>query len=112
MGHDLTKQYSGLFQRRGLKRVFSLAQDIYKFGKFRELVSFTVWELYHRFGLFPKNGYLVFNNHEAIKLAENGAAGLDLDKKINEFFESRGLCATKSEHNWKLLYTNNKGEIF
>ena len=62
MGHDLTKQYSLLFQKKGMKKVFSLAQDVYKFGKFRELVSFAVWEAYHKLGWFPKKDYLLFNN--------------------------------------------------
>jgi len=112
MGHDLTKQYSLLFQKKGMKRVFSLAQDVYKFGKFREIVSFAVWEVFHKLGLFPKKDYLIFNNREAITLENEKLAGLEFDEKITQFFESRGLNATRCDHNWKLLYTNNKGEIF
>src|SRR4026209_815848 len=112
MGHDLTKQYSLLFQKKGMKKVFSLAQDVYKFGKFRELVSFAVWEAYHKLGLFPKKDYLIFNNREAIKLENESLAGTQLDEKITRFFSSRGLSAVRCDHNWKLLYANNKGEIF
>ena len=112
MGHDLTKQYSLLFQKKGIKKVFSLAQDIYKFGKFREMVSFAVWEIYHKLGLFPKNDYLVFKNREAIKLENERLAGFEFNEKVTRFFASRGLDAVQCEHNWKLLYANNKGEIF
>jgi len=112
MGHDLTKQYSLLFQKKGIKKVFSLAQDIYKFGKFREMVSFAVWEIYHKLGLFPKNDYLVFKNREAIKLENERLAGFEFNEKVTQFFASRGLDAVQCEHNWKLLYANNKGEIF
>jgi len=112
MGHDLTKQYSLLFQKKGIKKVFSLAQDIYKFGKFREMVSFAVWEIYHKLGLFPKNDYLIFKNREAIKLENERLAGFEFNEKVTQFFASRGLDAVQCEHNWKLLYANNKGEIF
>jgi photosystem II stability/assembly factor-like uncharacterized protein len=33
-------------------------------------------------------------------------------KKINRFFGNRELNVTRSCHNWKLLFTNNSGEIF
>ena len=112
MGHDLTKQYSRLFQKKGMKKVFSLAQDVYKFGKFREIVSFAVWEVYHKLGWFPKKDYLLFNNREAVTLENERVASHELDEKITQFFASRGLSATRCDHNWKLLYRNNKGEIF
>ena len=92
--------------------MFSLAQDIYKYGKFRELVSFAVWEMYHKLGLFPKKDYLIFNNREAIKLENERLAGSEFNEKVTQFFASRGLNAVRCDHNWKLLYTNNKGEIF
>lgn len=112
MGHALTNKYSLLFKKKGMKKVFSLAQDIYKYGKFRELVSFAVWEMYHKLGLFPKQDYLIFNNREAIKLENEGLAGSEFNEKVTQFFASRGLNAVRCDHNWKLLYTNNKGEIF
>jgi hypothetical protein len=112
MGHDLTKQYSGFFDRKGVKKIFSLAKDIYKFGKFRELVSFTVWEAYHRLGLFPKKSYLSFNNANAIALENEKLATLEFDEKANQFFGSRGLRATRCEHNWKQIYINSNGEVF
>ena len=112
MGHALTNKYSLLFKKKGMKKVFSLAQDIYKYGKFRELVSFAVWEMYHKLGLFHKQDYLIFNNREAIKLENEGLAGSQFNEKVTQFFASRGLNAVRCEHNWKLLYTNNKGEIF
>lgn len=112
MGHDLTKQYSGFFDRKGVKRIFSLAKDIYKFGKFRELVSFAVWEAYHKLGLFPKKNYLSFNNAKAIALENEKVATLEFDDKVNQFFGSKGLRAIRSEHNWKQVYINGNGEMF
>jgi hypothetical protein len=112
MGHDLTKQYSLLFQKKGMKRVFSLAQDVYKFGKFREIVSFAVWEIYHKLGLFPKKDYLIYNNREAITLENERLAGPEFDEKATQFFRIREQSAMKCDHNWKLLYINNNGEIF
>ncbi|MDQ5869709.1 MAG: glycoside hydrolase [Thermoproteota archaeon] len=112
MGHALTNKYALFFKKKGMKKVFSLAQDIYKYGKFRELVSFAVWEMYHKLGLFPKKDYLIFNNREAIKLENERLAGSEFDDKVTQFFASRGLNAVRCDHNWKLLYTNNKGEIF
>jgi hypothetical protein len=112
MGHDLTKQYSGFFAKNGVKKLFSLVQDIYKFGKFRELVSFAVWEAYHKLGLFPKKDYLSFNNAEAIALENEKLASLEFDDRVNQYFGSRGLSATRCDHNWKQIYINNNGEIF
>jgi len=112
MGHALTNKYSLFFKKKGMKKVFSLAQDIYKYGKFRELVSFAVWEMYHKLGLFPKKDYLIFNNREAIKLENERLAGSEFTDKVTQFFASGGLNAVRCDHNWKLLYKNNKGEIF
>ena len=57
---DLTKQYSTLFEKKGMKKIFSFARDVYKSGKLREIISFAVWEMFHKLGLFPKKDYLVF----------------------------------------------------
>lgn len=112
MGHDLTKQYSVFFAKKGVKKIFSLAQDIYKFGKFRELVSFAVWEVYHKLGLFPKNDYLSFSNTQAIVLESEKVASPELDEKVSQLFRSNGLSAIRCDHNWKQVYINSNGEIF
>jgi hypothetical protein len=116
VGHDLTddltKQYSSLFEKKGTQRLFSFARDIYRSGKLREVVSFTIWEAFHKFGLFPKNDYLTFNDDKAITLGNERVSSLEFHEKIASFFLSRGLKATRCDHNWKLLYVNNKGEIF
>ena len=112
MGHDLTKQYSVLFQKKGMKKVISLAQDVYKFGKFREMVSFAVWEAFHKLGLFPRKDYLVFDNRDTILLENENLANPEFHEKVVQFFSSRGLEAVRCEHNWKLLFVNNSQEIF
>lgn len=112
MGRGLTKRYSSIFEKKGVKNLFSFVHDVYKSGKFRELVSFIVWELFHTLRLFPKNKYLKFNNSEALTLENESLNGLDFSNKINHLFRSRELNATRSYHNWKLLFINNNGEIF
>jgi photosystem II stability/assembly factor-like uncharacterized protein len=108
---DLTKQYSTLFEKRGIKRIFSFAQDVYKSGKLREIVSFAVWEMFHKLGLFPKKDYLVFDKREAIKLSNKTPIGSsEFDAATTQFFAGNGLHAVKCELNWKLLYFH-KGEI-
>lgn len=111
MRRDLTKKYSTLFEKKGMKRIFSFVQDVYQFGKLREITSFAVWEILHKFGLFPKKDYLVFDKREAIKLNGKSPLGTQFDAATTQFFASNGLRAVKSELNWKLLYFHN-GEIF
>lgn len=108
---DLTKQYSTLFEKKGMKRLFSFVQDVYRSGKSREIVSFAVWEILHKLRLFPKKDYLVFDKREAIKLNGKNLLGSEFDATVTQFFASSGLHAAKCELNWKLLYSHN-GEIF
>jgi hypothetical protein len=109
---DLTKQYSVLFEKRGVKRLFSFVQDVYKAGKLREIVSFVIWEIFHKFGWFPKKDYLVFNNHEAMTFGSEQLSSPEFHAKVSKFFENTGLNAAQSAHNWKLLYNNNDGMIY
>src|SRR4030095_770909 len=109
---DLTKQYSTLFEKKGIKRIFSFAQDVYKSGKLREIISFAVWEMFHKLGLFPRKDYLVFDKREAIMLSSrNSINSSEFSAATTRFFASNGLQAVKCELNWKLLYFQN-GEIF
>ena len=109
---DLTKRYSLFFQKKGTKRLFSFVQDIYKYGKFREMVSFGVWEAFHKLGLFSKKDYLRFNDPEAIILDNESPDGLGFNEKVISLFGSRKLNAVRCGHNWKLLYIKNNEEIF
>src|SRR3989304_4422371 len=111
MGRELTKRHSVLFERK-VKNPFSFARDIYRYGKFRELVSFIVWELSHRLRLFPKQEYLKFSNSEALTFENESLKSSDLSEKIDRFFRSRGLSIIRSDHNWKILFINNNKEIF
>ncbi|MGI0013973.1 MAG: exo-alpha-sialidase [Nitrososphaera sp.] len=110
MGRDLTKRHSLLFEKK-VKNPFSFAHDIYKYGKFRELASFIVWEFFHKFRLFPKQSYLKFNNSEALTLENERLNGLAISEKMDHFFRSRGLSLIRSDHNWKLLFINNSKEV-
>ena len=70
MQRDLTKRYNLLFKRQWFKNPFFFVRDLYRYGKLREFASFSVWEILHRFRLFPKTAYIVFNNQEAIALEQ------------------------------------------
>jgi hypothetical protein len=112
MKRELTRRYSVLFEKRGVKKSFQFAQDLYRYGKLRELTSFTVWELFHRLGVFPKKDYLKFGHGEVITLENKGLNDLEFGEKIDSFFRSRGLSATRCEHNWKLLFFKDNEQIF
>lgn len=112
MGLILTKRHSLFFEKK-IKNPFLFIHDIYKYGKFRELVSFIVWEIFHKLRLFPKDQYLKFNNSEALILEDEGLNDSAFGERINHFFRSRELNISKSDHNWKLLFINeNNKEIF
>src|SRR4030067_848186 len=111
MGRELTKRHSFLFEKK-VRNPFLFAQDIYKYGKSRELASFIVWELFHKLRLFPKQKYLNFSNSEALTLDNESLTGSGFSEKIVHFFRSRGLSIIRSDHNWKLLFINNSEEIF
>jgi len=111
MGRELTKRHALLFQKQ-VRNPFSFIIDIYKYGKFRELASFIVWEFLHALRLFPKKNYLKYNKGEALLLANERLNDRDFCQKIEHFFESLGLSVVRTDHNWKLLYLNHKKEIF
>jgi len=109
---DLTKQYSLLFEKKGIGKLFSFVQDVYRSGKLREIISFTIWEIFHKLRLFPKKDYLIFNNREAITLEYQGLTSLEFNEEVTQFFGTRELNAIRCDCNWKLLFTGNNGELF
>jgi len=111
MGRELTRRHSSLFENK-LINPFLFAHDIYKYGKFREIVSFLVWELLHRFGLFRKEKYLQFTDGDVLSLRNETLHDPDFSKRINHVLKPRALTVTRSEHNWKLLFITGNKEIF
>jgi hypothetical protein len=111
LDRDLTIRHSILFEKKA-KKLFLFASDIYKYGKFRELVSFTVWEFRHKLRLFPKDKYLKFNNHGVLSLKNGQLNETNFSESIDDFFKSQGLTIVSSEHNWKRLFISNKKVIF
>lgn len=109
---DLTKQYSILFENKWGKSILSFIQDVYKSGKSREIVSFAVWELFHRLKIFPQGKYLAFSDLQAVSLENESLNSLDLGQRVQEFFAGRELGMSRSDHNWKLLFKHKDGEIF
>ncbi len=111
MGRELTKRHSSLFEKKVINPLL-FAHDIYKYGKFREIVSFMVGELFHRFRLFPTKKYLKFNHGDVFTLENEQLNGPDFSKSINHFLKTRDLSVSRSEHNWKLLFINSNKEVF
>ncbi|HJZ06136.1 MAG TPA: exo-alpha-sialidase [Patescibacteria group bacterium] len=111
MGRELTRRHSLLFEKKGVRNLFSLFNDLYRYQKWSELISFTVWELFHKLRLFPKKKYLRFNNREGLTLENERLNSLDFSEKIDHLFRSRDLIATRSNLNWKLLFIKKDGEI-
>src|SRR3990172_3581249 len=111
MGRELTKRHSSLFEKKVINPLL-FAHDIYRYGKFREIVSFMVWEFFHRFRLFPKSKYLQFNHGDVFTLDNDKLTGPDFNKRIHHFLTTRDLSVIRSEHNWKLLFITGNKEIF
>jgi len=111
MGRELTKRYLSP-EKKKLKNPIAFIQDVYKSGKSREFVSFIVWELLHKTGLFPNEKYLRLNNSDVINLSDGRIIDLNFNKKIHHYFETRALNLWDSHHNWKLLFINDNKEIF
>ena len=116
-GH-LTSHYSTIFEKRGVKKVPHLlsksllfVREVYKSRKLSELASFMVWELFHKFGLFPKKEYLEFNSGEVLTLENERLKFLDSSENVGHFFRSRGLSLVRSYQDWRLLFINNNKEI-
>jgi hypothetical protein len=111
MGREITNRHSELFDKK-VKNPFSFVLDVYQYGKLSELISFMVWEFFHRLRLFPKRKYLKFSNLEALSLENEAVNGVGFDEKIEQLFAKRKLRASRSAHDWKLLFINKNGEIF
>lgn len=111
MGRDLTKRYSALFEKKGLKYLLRLARDIYEYRKLSEVTSFVVWETFHKLGLFPREKYLALNS-EPLKLESQRLDDADFAASIDSHFTSRGLSITRADQNWKVLFIKNAEEFF
>ena len=109
MQTDLTKQYAGLFEKKGFKRIFALIRDIYRSGKLREMVSFAVWELQHLLHLFPKKSYIRLNTRDGLSLEPLDISAPDFDQKVNQLLGASGARAERCLHNWKLIF--HHGEV-
>jgi hypothetical protein len=112
VGRDLTKRYALPSEKRGSGNPFLFLRDILRYGKSPELVSFAVWETFHRLGLFPRDRYLRFSEGEVLTLSKDRPNGPGLMERLDPFFRCRGLRVVRSQHNWKLLFTDVQGEIF
>ena len=74
MGNELTRQYSLPSEEKGIKNPIRFIKDIYQSGKSRELTSFVIWELMHRFGLYPKSKYINLENNAPLAFATSKAS--------------------------------------
>jgi hypothetical protein len=110
MGRDLTKRYSALLEKKGLKNPLLLARDIYEYRKFSEIASFMVWELLHRLRLFPKKKYLSLKN-EPLTLETQRLDDSEFTSTLEDQFKSRGQSVARVDHNWKVLFINDNEEL-
>ena len=106
MGRAITTRHSSLFNKT-LRSPFLFLQDIYQYGKARELSSFLVWELRHRLRLFPSKQYLAFLNDDAVVLDERVPDHEGFTDTLCRFLQRQGLSAAPSPLDWKYLFLNN-----
>lgn len=111
MKSDLTKRYAGLFEKKGLTKLFHFARDVARSGKLREFSSFIVWELYHRFKFFPKQAYIEFSALDTVSLKSGRINSPGFDEKVQACLTASALHVTRCELNWKLLFIHGD-EIF
>jgi hypothetical protein len=113
MGRELTKRYWSVFETRRLAQPVSFVRDVYAAGKWRELSSFIVWELLHRFRLFPIHAYLTFSDYRPLTLErENLDDRPAFCERVKRHFADQGLRATTCEHDWKLVYLRRDRGMF
>ena len=113
LGTIITKKYSHLAEKKGLNKLFhillvspSLAKDVLKSGKTREIISFGLWEIAHRIGLF--SNYITFKNKEPFYLEE----GMDIESLDFEAFSKDLPIMIKKIINWKVYHVDSKGVIY
>ncbi len=115
MGTIITKKYSHLAEKKGIAKVYHLALsffplviDVIKSGKLREILSFAVWEVQHKMGLFSKKRYITFEKIEPFILKEGdeiGSYNFD-DATKDDNFE------IKLTRNWKLFHRDSHNTIY
>lgn len=110
MGREITQRHSSLFNKR-LRAPFLFLQDIYQYGKARELSSFLVWELRHRLGLFPARQYLTFLNDRAMALDDWTAEHDAFADTFRRFMDRQELSVTRCALDWKYLFLLTNGDM-
>jgi hypothetical protein len=110
MGRDLTKRYSALLEKKGLKNPLLLVRDIYEYRKFSEVGSFIVWELLHRLRLYPKKKYLSLNS-EPLTLKTQRLDDPEFTSTIEDQFKSRGLSIARVDRDWKVLFIKDDKQL-
>lgn len=119
MKGPLSAKYSSVIEKRTLRATprllldsLSFAREAYKSEKLVESLSFAIWELSHRLGLFPQDDYLNFARKGPLTLDGESVKTLDSSPRINRFFSEMGLKIVAAPHDWRTLFINRNGEIF
>ncbi len=119
MGPYLTKRYSSFFNQKGWKKVSSLIanglaflEKAFRSGKLGELSSFAIWESRHVLKLFPKESYLRFNDRTPLILSSASPTDFEFSGDIETHALEDGLRATRSLHDWRVLFVNDEGISF
>jgi len=110
MGRDLVKRYS--IDKLSGRNLFAFIRDVYGSGKSREFVSFAIWEAFYKFGLFPKNQFVKFNDGDMLVLENERLHDSDFAKKIDQVFSSKNLTILPAEQDWKRLFVDKNESIF
>lgn len=119
MKGPLTAKYASIIEKREFKatpRLFleslSLVWAAYRSEKLVESISFLIWELFHRFRLFSRDDYLVFQDEGGLSLKNQSIDVLDSNSHIAHFFRQKGLSLVKANQDWKFVYENGEGTLF
>jgi photosystem II stability/assembly factor-like uncharacterized protein len=111
MGREITLKYAEAFGTKGKWNFTRFFYDVYRSDKIRELFSFIVWEIMHKFRLFSKKRYIKFNSNDVFVLKNKNLLDVSFKKEISELFAANDLALEVSDYNWKQLFINN-GEIY
>lgn len=110
MGRDLIKRYS--IDKLSGRNLFAFIRDVYGSGKSREFVSFAIWEALYKLGLFPKRGFIKFNDGDMLVLGKEGLHDPELSNRVGQVFKKWNLNVASAEHEWKRFFVDQNEYIY
>lgn len=112
-GSDISSRYGHLLAgrwdlRKGL-RVVEFVGEVLRRGKHRELLSFILWELMYRCGIFACHGYLKIEGEPALA---NVGSGLVSQGSRGSSNAASGLAVVRAALSWKVVYVDDRGGLW